>query len=194
MGGVVLEDTVYVGDYISDDDFIIVLRTEGGREDEVILALMQPEKTLRQCWQTVNGRLIKPHRNRVAPSLRDGESLKIPILDLNVEHRFAELVGKTVTNIPGAFLSVIESATETIRFRLDEYGVDLLAQADIVVLLGSFEDEEPKFDPGKPRHFVFDRPFLLALREKDASQPYLLCWVAAPDIMIPASPQAATTQ
>jgi len=25
----------------------------------------------------------------------------------------------------------------------------------------------------------------LALREKSASQPYLLCWVAHPDILIP---------
>jgi len=181
-----LEDTVYVGDYISDDDCIIVLRTEGGREDEIILALVKPETTLKQCWQTVNERLESPHRNRVASSLRSGESINIPIIDLNVEHEFTELKDLMVIEAAKNFPSRIEKASETIKFRLDERGADLLAQVDIVRVLGDFGDGGATFDPKKPRHFIFDRPFLLALREKSASQPYLLCWVAMPDIMVPA--------
>ncbi len=184
LGSVVFEDTVHVGDYVSDDDFIIVLRTEGGREDEIILAKIAPEASLRQSWLVVTNRLAEPHRNLVSTKLREKESLRIPVIDFNVDHSFEELTGHVITNVPGYEFSRIVYATETIKFHLDEYGADLLAQADIVVLLGDWGDE-PEFDPEKPRHFVFDQPFLLALREKSASQPYLLCWVAHPDILIP---------
>ena len=187
LGDPVFTETVFVGDYISDEDFIVVLLTDGGQEDQVILARMTPEATLGRCWDTVQSRLKKPHRNRVLPQLHDGESLQVPILDLNIKHRFAPLIGVSVSNIPNYPFSAIAEASETIRFRLDQYGVDLLAQADILIHMGS-AGNEPEFDPEKPRHFVFDRPFLLALREKSASQPYLLCWVADPEVMVPASP------
>lgn len=189
LGDPVFTETVFVGDYVSDEDFIVVLRTDGGQEDQIILARMKPEATLGRCWDTVQSRLKNPHRNRVLSQLYDGESLQVPILDLNIKHRFTQLIGVSVSNIPNYPFSPITEASETIRFRLDQYGVDLLAQAEIMVLLGSMGDE-PEFDPEKPRHFVFDQPFLLALREKSASQPYLLCWVAHHDIMVPATESA----
>ena len=189
LGDPVFTETVFVGDYISDEDFIVVLRTDGGQKDQIILAKVQPEATLGECWSTVQSRLKKPHRNRVLPQLYDGESLQVPILDLNIKHQFSPLIGVSVSNIPNYPFSPIVEASETIRFRLDQYGVDLLAQAEILILLGSMGDE-PEFDPEKPRHFVFDQPFLLVLREKSATQPYLLCWVAHPDIMVPASPSS----
>lgn len=182
------EDTVHVGDYISDDNFILVLRTEGGREDEVILAMVDHESTLRKCWRTVERRLDSPHEHRIAETLRPGELLQVPILDLNIDHRFVELENQIVTNMPGELTSTITVARETIKFRLDEVGADLLSQVEIVRVLGDFGgDGGAAFDPMKPRNFVFDRPFLLALREKSASQPYLLCWVAHHDIMVPAN-------
>jgi hypothetical protein len=166
------EDTVHVGDYISDEDFVLVLRTEGGRNDEIILAMIKPEATLKECWQTVERRLESPHEHRVAAFLSPGELLQIPILDLNIEHRFTELENQVVTNIPGEPPSNISVARETIKFRLDEVGADLLSQVEIVHVLGDFGGGGgATFDPLKPRNFVLDRPFLLALREKSASQP-----------------------
>ena len=103
-----------------------------------------------------------------------------------IEHRFTELENQIVTNFTDGPPAKITVASETIKFRLDEVGADLLSQVEIVVVLGDFGgDGETAFDPTKPRRFIFDRPFLLALREKSASQPYLLCWVAHPDIMVP---------
>jgi hypothetical protein len=153
--------------------------------------MIDHEVTLRECWQTVERRLQSPHKHRVAETLRPLELLQVPILDLNIDHRFTELENQVVTNIPGESASTITVARETIKFRLDEVGADLLSQVEIVRVLGDFGgDGGAAFDPEKPRHFVFDRPFLLALREKSASQPYLLCWVAHPDIMVPASPSS----
>jgi hypothetical protein len=31
---------------------------------------------------------------------------------------------------------------------------------------------------------VFDQPFFIALREKDASEPYFLGWIAHPEVMV----------
>ena len=189
------EDTVYVGDYISDDNFILELRTEGGREDEVILAMVDHASTLRKCWRTVERRLKFPHEHRVAATLRPREFLQIPIVDLNIDHRFTELENQVVTNIRGEPPSTITVAREAIKFRLDEVGAELLSQVEIVRVLGDFGGGDgTAFDPHKPRSFVVDRPFLLALREKSASQPYLLCWVAHPDIMIPVETQSESSQ
>jgi hypothetical protein len=38
--------------------------------------------------------------------------------------------------------------------------------------------------PTKPRHFVFDRPFLIYLRERQAEQPYLTVWVESPELLV----------
>ena len=185
-GEAVLTETVYIGDYVSDDDFIVVLRTEGGRDDEVILALIEPGNTLSECWRRVDKRLTTPHRNRAVDSLREGESLRVPVLDFHIRHDFEELIELTITNMPGPGRppAVIKAAQETIAYRLDERGAELLAQAEVAITFGSMGIEEPPpFDPQRPRHFVLDRPFLLAMREAGASHPYLLCWVAMPDIM-----------
>ena len=145
---------------------------------------MEPESSLHKCWERVANRLKAPHRNRVAASLRDGESLlRVPVLDFHVRHDFQQLIGLNVRNMPAPPPNVIKAAQETIAYRLDERGAELLAQAEIVVMLSSMGDDEPPFDPQRPRHFVLDRPFLLAMRETGASQLYLLCWVAMPDIM-----------
>ncbi|MGZ0167975.1 MAG: DUF1559 family PulG-like putative transporter [Planctomycetales bacterium] len=189
------EDTVHVGDYVSDEDFILVLKTEGDREDEILLAMIEPELTLNECWRIVEQRLKSPHEHRVAETLRSRELLQIPIIDLNIEHQFTELENQVVTNIPVEPPSTITVAREAIRFRLDEVGADLLSQVEIVRVLGDFGGGGgAAFDPMKPRRFVFDQPFLLALREKSASQPYLLCWVAHPDNMVPSEAESAASQ
>ena len=78
---------------------------------------------------------------------------------------------------------MFDYATESIMFRLDEKGAEVMAVAEYGVI-GEFGDEPPPFDPTKPRQFVFDQPFFIALREKDASEPYFLAWIAHPEVML----------
>jgi hypothetical protein len=38
-------------------------------------------------------------------------------------------------------------------------------------------------EPPRPRHFVFDRPFLVYLKEANGKEPYLAMWVANSEVM-----------
>ena len=60
--------------------------------------------------------------------LLDGDSLVVPIIDLNVWHKYVELEGRSLTNLKWSdkFLAVAEQG---IRFRLDEGGARLESAA-----------------------------------------------------------------
>lgn len=186
LGTPVLIGQLEVGDYISDADFIMILHTNSRQYDQVILAHTVAGKTLREMWDVVHGRLKAPRRNLVYSSVHSGERLEIPILEFGLSKSFDELVGLSVSGF--SVKTLLESATESIQLRLDERGAEILAVAEYQVV-GEFGDEGPVsevvYDPTKPRSFVFDQPFFLALREKDASEPYFLAWIADPELMVP---------
>ena len=177
----VLKDTVTVADYVSDDDFIVVLHTAGKRRDEIVLARIPAKKSLFETWKAAERRIRKPHPNRVYKSLRANERLEIPVIDFHVEHEFRELTGCMLTNARLSSTPLVKSAREIMRFRLDELGMDLIAAAELATL-GSFGDE-PEFDPERPRMLVFDQSFFVAAREQGAAQPYFLSWVANAEVM-----------
>ena len=52
------------------------------------------------------------------------------------------------------------------------------SSAEIEALLGA--SNEP---PPKPRHFVFDRPFLVWLKQRDGDAPYFALWVENAELM-----------
>jgi hypothetical protein len=79
--------------------------------------------------------------------------------------------------------SRIRSARQTISFRLDETGAEFIAEAESMVVGENGFDPVP-FDPTQPRHFVFDQPFFVALRESGKVEPYILAWIADPELMI----------
>ena len=105
------------------------------------------------------------------------ERLVIPLLSLFVERKYTELIGRTLLN-PGFTTQFIEDATQLIRFQLDESGAILDAEAAVMTLNG----DEP---PPDPRRFVFDRPFLLYLQQRQAKQPYFVMWVENPEVLVP---------
>jgi serine protease inhibitor len=137
--------------------------------------------SLQMMWNSIAGRLQSPHPHRVHADLHDAERLEIPILELGLAKQFKELHGVMVDGL--GFENQIGIARESILFRLDETGAELIAEAESMVV-GENGFPEIPFDPTKPRRFVFDQPFFIALREKDASEPYFLGWIAHPEVMV----------
>ncbi len=181
LGEVVLHEQVVVGDYISDEDFVVILKTVSPQKDEIFLARTKPGGSLQLMWNSIASRLQSPHPHRVHVDLHDAERLEIPILELGLAKQFEELHGVTVEGL--GMENHIGIARESILFRLDETGAELIAEAESMVV-GENGFPEVPFDPTKPRRFVFDQPFFIALREKDASEPYFLGWIAHPEVML----------
>lgn len=177
----VLEHTVRVADYVSDEDFIVVLSTDTEHADEIILAKIASEKTLREVWNTTQKRLSTPLGKKVYPGLQGVDQLQIPIISFGIEAELTEIKGLGVPtgNLP---LRYIDCARQTMRFRLDEFGAELVS--DQYFLVADFEPMEESQKPIKPRKFVFDRPFFIALKEKEAEVPYFLAWMGNAELLV----------
>ncbi len=159
---------VRVWDYQSDDDFVIELETKS-TQDQLVLAKVQPGSTLVETVRNVQERM---KAKEGLWDLRKDDSLSIPILDVNAAVRHADLEGKRL--LTGPYQDhAFEVVQSLVRFRLDETGA-------ILESVGATGIDRSK---PKPRHFVFDRPFLVYLQESKAKAPFFAMWVENEEVM-----------
>jgi hypothetical protein len=171
-----IKSQVTILDYINDDDFVLRLENTSAR-DEIVLAKVAPGGTLAETIAQTRRRGVKPHGKQVEARLRVGESLAVPIVVASLTREYTELAGRDILNSYATGRTIL-SATQNVRFRLDEAGARLESEAAIVGEFG--EDVVPRL-----RHFVFNRPFLLYLIERDADQPYLAIWIGNTELLEP---------
>lgn len=176
----VLSDTVEIRDYVAGDDFIVLLKTDSSRNDEIILARTNPSATLRSTWDSVAERLHQPRAKQVIRELRAIDHLQVPVLSFGLEGPLKELIGLGIPTAAKPHRYIVD-ANEMLRFRLDEYGAELIA--DVQMVVGENGDGAMHVSSVEPRRLIFDGPFLLALREKDATVPYFLAWIGNADLM-----------
>ncbi|WP_231734140.1 hypothetical protein [Calycomorphotria hydatis] len=175
-------------DYIDDDNFIVQLSTDSRKDDRVVLAKVPCGDDLAKTWEIVGQRIKKPSQYHDRFALMSVEPMQIPVMEVNVSKFFPELCDRKHEILCAGSTSNgfwIDELREDIRFRIDETGSSLIAGLEGRVI-GSFGGEEQVKPPPKmPRRFIFNRPFLLALIEKDATYPYFLAWIGNADIMVP---------
>jgi hypothetical protein len=154
----------------SKRDCIISLKNQQAN-DEIILAKITPDDNLFHTLAKVDELVTKSS----AIQMEKNDRLNIPVLDFNVNHVFRELGGKGFLN-PGWQEWFISAAMQWIRFRLNEKGAMLKSEAKIFMATGI---EYPL-----PRNFIFDRPFLIYLKQKDGKYPYFAMWVDNAELMV----------
>jgi hypothetical protein len=187
------EDQVVILDYRSAGDFVIKLQGSpqvdaeiefGARidrsriSDDVILAKVAPQATLRETVETMLARASEEARGQTESSLGPQEVLRIPKIDVDVLHRYSDLVDRLLLNpeFEGYFIS---EALQAVKFTLDETGAEVRSEAEIFVTKGIVT-------PERLRKFVFDKPFLLCLKEKKAEYPYLAMWIDNSELLVKA--------
>jgi hypothetical protein len=202
-------DQVVVLDYDNPDDFIIKLQASPKIDkalvqgtliqrqritDEIILAKVKPASTLLETLDSVFSRIgeekfqkaLKGPRNAenilkmhlFSPRLDSNvpEILQIPKIDFDVERHYTELEGKHLLN-QGFENYWIAQAIQAVKFKLDETGAILSSEGFMDLHFGIAEE---------PRRFIFDKPFLFCLREKDVRYPYLALWINNSDLLVKA--------
>lgn len=179
-GNPVLKETVVVLDFVSPDDLIVLLKTDTAEHDEIILAKVTPGKTLQATWDAVQTRRRVPAAKEVVQHLRSVDHLQIPIISFGLVATLTELINLKVDiqKHPERFIA---AARQTMRFRMDEYGAELIADTQMIV--GENGDGALHIDPLKPRHLIFNRPFLIAIQQKNATVPYFLAWIGNADLL-----------
>jgi hypothetical protein len=202
-----IAEQVVVFDYRNDDDFIIQLQSspkvieamDWGMlpehpliTDDIVLAKISPQATLLDTLNAVLFRIREPVVERIkrlppwearapkelfAPKLNLAykDELWIPKLRLNVDHRYGELAGVSWLN-ENAYRGWINQARQIIDLTLDEKGAEVNSEA------GGTADAT--LGVPQPRKFIFDKPFLLYFKMKEARYPYLALWVDNADFLV----------
>ena len=170
-----LKNQVYVLYYKNDNDFSIALQTQN--QDVIILV-----KTPLLDSDTPASLLARSEAS-MGPSigawsrLQEGESLMIPKIEFDLEHHFKEMIGQSVIVNEKITDYYVGDAVQFIKFLLNEEGAKLRSEMAIHTRRCVMREE-------KKRQFIFDKPFLLYLKEKD-SLPYFVTWVANAEILKP---------
>ena len=155
---------------IPDAEFIIELKTTSP-DDRLILARVQPAKTLGETVARVQNLIAKPKTDEEHFLF---DRLVVPKLNFDVTRNYDELLHRAfkVAN-PRAQGIFVYPAIQRIRFQLNEKGVQLHSEAAFGGLWA------------EPLHLVFDRPFLILMQRKNARTPYLALWIDNPELLVP---------
>jgi hypothetical protein len=175
-----LTHQVQIYDYQSRDDFIVSLTTKSPA-DELILAKVKPGATLEATFQGVLDRM-SAHLPEPASG---ADRFAAPKLNFDLRRHFHELEGLTLLPSDKARIKsklTITEAQQLVRFQLNEKGAVLKSEATIVM----------KALAMAPRHLlIFDKPFLVLLKQKDSGRPYFALWIGNPSLLIAAKDDAA---
>ncbi len=165
---------------MSDNDFILRLISKKPNE-KIILAKIPKEKTLFNAVEKVMRRM---NQDYASPLMIEGEKLKIPIVEFQLEHSYAsfkekKFLNKGVSSRGSRFQDYrVGGALQNILFNLGPKGVVLESS-------GAYEPYYLSADYGKKlRDFNFNKPFLVLLMEKGAKYPYFAAWIVNVDLML----------
>jgi hypothetical protein len=173
-----VSDQVQICDYQSADDFVIKLQTQSP-QDELILAKITPASTLQATVQSVLNRIAKSGPPQ-SPGPED--QLAVPKLNFDLRRDFTKLEGLTLVPGPEAKIKsklTISKAEQLVRFQLNEKGAILESEATVVMLSLAMR-------PMNRHTMIFDRPFLILMKQANAPQPYFALWVGNASLLIPA--------
>ncbi len=163
---------IRVIDYRSPDDFVVAIANLSG-EDLVLAKIPQPatmETGLTDITQRIRDSRLPPEFRSVVAE----EDVVIPVLQLSVSASF-----ENELNHEDQLLGPrVEQAYQIIQFRLDERGAVVWSEAVVIGENGSYD-----YTPGT-RKFIFDKPFLIMLREAPDKHPYFAAWIGNTDLML----------
>lgn len=167
-GKAAMREQVRIHDYRHRDDFIVSLssRDEG---KEVILAKVEREGTLLGTLQGINERMSLPGVSKVG----ENDELVVPKIHFEVDRSFDEILGLHLRN-KGFEEYFFARMGQFMEFRLDESGAEATATGEIVLLRGP-----------ESRVYIFDKPFLVILRDRNAVEPDLVAWADNAGILVP---------
>jgi hypothetical protein len=181
--------------YKDQDDFVIELKTKS-KGDRIILAKIAPAATVRQTIAEVDQRISAGERERqkkaaelagkydqkiiarMLLNMQPGDILKIPKINFDLTRTYRELYGcPLIIKNPKIAKDVgIGSAVQNIRFQMDEKGIRLLSEAHISLTCSA------EYTPHE-HIMIFDKPFLLLMKRRDAAVPYFALWVDNPELL-----------
>ena len=146
------------------------------------MAVLPRPENLHAALQELERRIDEATLDEYSAKLQSIDVLAIPNTSFNLSHEFAELQGidKTIENTVRFQGVNIAAARQSILFRLDRSGATVVSESNAVAL-------------AVPRQFVVDRPFLIVMKRRSSSDPYLVVWIENAELLEPAIPVSITS-
>lgn len=129
----------------------------------IVVAVTETKGTLEKTLSDLEDKIQRYSADGYMGPLHETDILLVPDMFWQVTHNFTELEGSALANTRYTTCSIAQ-ALQTVQFRLDRSGAVLSSQAPITA-------QRP------PREFVFDRPFLVYIKRRDAQNPFFVMWV-----------------
>jgi len=158
--------------YFKNSDEFIVKLSPKSSNDEIFLAKIKPQSTLEDTLKYAQTKLMFSKQ----VYFNEHDTLQIPKFDFKTEHSFDELLNKLFLN-KNFKDYYISKAIQNIDFKLNEKGAILKSEAKIIMELTAMPSSQPK-------QLIFNKPFLIYLKEKQAKNPYLVIWVENAELLV----------
>ena len=152
-----LGNNVEVLFYNNKDDLSVKLNTNG--KDEIILYKTKNAESFNDLYQEISDKSNKYNGEKI---FTENDELKIPYINVETAINYGELCGRIIKGTNGMYIA---NALQNVKFNLNEKGGNLTSEAGITSEYLS-ENEET-------RYFYFNDNFVLFMKEKDKSKPYL---------------------
>lgn len=142
---------------------------------QIVLACVPCRDTLGATLEEVERRVNTPSGEAAHRRFGPNDVFLAPTQCWHIDHHFEELEGrdKLLLN-PGFDRYWIEKAMQTVEFKLDRSGAELQSESSIIAT-------------SAPRHYVFDRPFLIYMKRRGAEKPFLVVWIDNGELLSPFS-------
>ena len=158
-----LKDNVEVL-YYNGNEYAVKLLTN--ENEEVILLKSDKEGDFTELYDYVT-KISKPEK------MERSDELKVPDINIDKTISYDELCDKQILGTN----KKITKALQTIKFKMDNKGGSLKSEAVIGIMRMSLA-------PDMSRHFDFDQPFVMFLKEKGKDKPYFAARVDNTEFLI----------
>lgn len=145
--------------YNSKEDFAIKLITKG--DDEVIISRGSNGNTFKDIYDEIEEKADNYEGNK---EFAEEDTLKVPNITFDLKEEFKELEAQPFEFSNGDIYE-IETALQTIKFKLDKKGGEIKSEAGMMVRENAIATDEP-------REFLVDDTFTIFLKENSKELPY----------------------
>ncbi|MCM1009718.1 MAG: hypothetical protein NC390_02410 [Fusobacterium sp.] len=150
--------------YFNGDEYAVKLLTK--ENEEVILLKSNKDGDFTELYNYVT-EISKPEK------LGYSDTLKVPNFNIDKTISYDELCNKQILGTN----QKITKALQTIKFKMDNKGGSLKSEAVMSVMRMSLA-------PDMSRHFNFDEPFVLFLKEQGKDKPYFATRVENTEFLV----------
>lgn len=150
--------------YYNENEYAVKLLTN--ENEEVILLKSDKEGDFTELYDYVTS-ISKPSK------MEKSDELKVPNINIDKTISYDELCEKRILGTN----KKITKALQTIKFKMDNKGGTLKSEAVIGIMRMSLA-------PDIARHFDFDEPFVMFLKEKGKEKPYFAARVDNTEFLV----------